>query len=112
KRPPGPADCPRIEAFAAHADQALLYLIFLVMPLSGYVNTAAAGHSVSFFGLVAIPPLVPENLRLAQFAVAVHLAGQFAVYALVGVHVAAALTHRFVRRNLILDRMLPRRRAA
>src|SRR5439155_20918532 len=108
--PPLPQGFPRLEAFAAHADHLLLYVLFLAMPLSGYLNVAAAGHSASFFGLVAIPPLVPENARLSQIANAVHLAGQFLVYALVGVHVAAALMHRFVRRNGILERMLPLRR--
>jgi cytochrome b561 len=110
KPPPLPACLPRIEALAAHADHALLYLLFLVMPLSGYVNAAAAGHSVSFFGIVAIPPLVPEDDRLSQIADAVHLAGQFLIYALVAVHVAAALMHAIVRRNGILERMLPVRR--
>jgi cytochrome b561 len=105
--PPLPADFPAIESFAAHADHILLYVMFLVMPLSGYLNAAVAGHGVSFFGLVTIPPLLPPNERLSQIAIAVHLAGQFAVYALVVVHVAAALMHRFVRRNQILDRMLP-----
>ena len=107
--PPFPAGFPRLEAAAAHADHALLYVLFLVMPLSGLLNAAAAGHPVSFFGLFAIPPLIPEDPRLAQIAVAVHLAGQFVVYVLVAIHVAAALTHRFVRRNRILDRMLPQR---
>lgn len=108
--PPLPAGFPRIEALAAHASHALLYVLFLVMPLSGYLNAAAAGHPVSFFGLVTIPPLLAENVRLSQAAVAVHLAGQFLVYALVAIHVAAALMHRFVRRNGILERMLPLRR--
>jgi cytochrome b561 len=108
--PPFPAGFPRLEAAAAHADHALLYVLFLVMPLSGLLNAAAAGHPVSFFGLFAIPPLIPENPPLAKVAIAVHLAGQFVVYALVAIHVAAALTHRFVRRNHILDRMLPLRR--
>ena len=109
--PPLPADFPRIEALAAHADQALLYVLFLAMPLSGYLNAAAAGHPVSFFGLVAIPPLVPENPMLSQVANAAHLTGQFLIYALVGMHVAAALMHAVVRRNGILDRMLPLRRS-
>ena len=39
----------------------LLYLLFIVMPLSGYLNVAAAGHSASFFGLAAIPPLVARS---------------------------------------------------
>ena len=110
--PPLPADFPRIEAFAAHADHALLYLLFILMPVSGYLNAAFAGHPVSFFGVVEVPPLVGENPRLSQAAIAVHLAGQFAVYALVGVHIAAALVHRFVRRNAILARMLPVRRVS
>lgn len=108
--PPLPAGFPRIEALAAYADHALLYVLLLVLPLSGYINAAAAGHSVSFFGLFAIPPLVAEDPLLAQAAIAVHLAAQFLLYALVAIHVAAALMHRIVRRNRILDRMLPLRR--
>jgi cytochrome b561 len=107
--PPFPAGFPKLEAAAAYADHALLYVFFLVMPLSGLLNAFFAGHSVSFFGLFAIPPLIPEHPLLAKVAIAIHLAGQFAVYALVAIHVAAALTHRFVRRNRILDRMLPLR---
>jgi cytochrome b561 len=105
--PPLPAEFPAIESLAAHADHALLYVMFLVMPLSGFLNAAVAGHGVSFFGLLTIPSFLPASGRWSQIAVAVHLAGQFAVYGLVAMHVAAALMHRFIRRNRILDRMLP-----
>jgi cytochrome b561 len=108
--PPFPAGFPRLEAAAAFADHALLYVFFVVMPLTGLLNAAAAGHEVSVFGLFAIPPLLPPDPLLSHIAVAIHLAGQFVVYALVAIHVAAALMHRFVRRNRILDRMLPLRR--
>src|SRR5258708_31295502 len=47
--PPLPADFPRVEALAAHADHALLYVLFLLMPLSGSLNAAAARHSGSAF---------------------------------------------------------------
>jgi cytochrome b561 len=79
--------------------------------VSGYVNAAASGHSVSVFGLFAVPSLLPEDPRLSQAAIAIHLTGQFLIYALVGLHVGAALMHRFVRRNRILDRMLPLRQS-
>ena len=61
------------EAFLAHATHVLLYAILLAMPLLGYLNAAAAGHSVSLFGLVTIPPLIAENERLSQIAIALHL---------------------------------------
>jgi cytochrome b561 len=89
----------------------LLYLMLIGMPLAGYLNAAADGHAVSFFGLVSIPPLMPENGRFSQIAIAVHLAGQYVVYLFVALHVAGALRHGLVKRDGVLDRMLPVRRA-
>src|SRR4051812_32492049 len=40
--PPFPSDFPRIEAAAAHADHVLLYMFFIVMPLTGLLNAAVA----------------------------------------------------------------------
>ena len=104
-----PPSLMRIEIFAAHATHWLLYSLFLVMPLSGYINAAAAGHSVSCFGLVQIPPLLPENDRISQAAIAVHLATQFLIYAFVALHVGTALIHWIVRRDGVFERMLPLR---
>jgi cytochrome b561 len=108
--PPLPSSLAPIERLAAHANHLLLYVFFVVQPVSGYVNAAAAGHSVSLLGIVAIPPLLPEDGRLSQIAAAVHLTGQFVVYALVAAHVAAALMHALIRRDGVFERMLPRRR--
>ncbi len=110
KPAPLPATVKPVEAFFAHATHGLLYLAFLAMPLAGYLNTAASGHSLSLFGLVTIPPLVPGNERLAQIAIGLHLVGQFAVYGFVALHVAAALMHGVVRRDGVFSRMLPARR--
>jgi cytochrome b561 len=90
----------------------LLYLLFIGMPLTGYLNAAAAGHAVSVFGLVSIPPLMPENDRLSQIAIAIHLVGQYFVYLFVGLHVVAALRHGVLKRDGILERMLPVRRTS
>jgi cytochrome b561 len=82
------------------------------MPIAGYLNAAAAGHAVSFFGLVSIPPLPAINQRVSQLAIAVHLLGQYAVYGLVSLHVIGALYHGIDRRDGVLERMLPHRRGA
>ena len=104
-----PRSLARAEAALAHLTHLGLYLLFMGMPLAGYVNAAAQGHAVSLFGMVSIPPLLPINLRLAQGAIAAHLVGQYLVYLLVAAHIAAALFHGIVRRDGVLERMLPRR---
>jgi cytochrome b561 len=104
--PPGPP-LRRIEAVLARATQAAILLLFVAMPISGYVSLEAAGKAVSLFGLIAVPPLLAESGHLSQVAIALHLLGEFLIYGLVGLHIAAALMHGFLRRDGILDRMLP-----
>jgi len=108
--PPLPSSLARLEAALARCTYLVLYvlyLIFILMPLAGYLNAAAAGHAVSFFGIVAIPPLSPENGRLSQVAIAIHLVGQYPLYLFVGLHIAGALFHGAIRRDGVVEWMLP-----
>jgi cytochrome b561 len=102
-----PSVLARTEIALVRSTHLALYIALIVMPLAGYLNAAAAGHSVSFFGVFSIPPLLPENGRLSQAAIAVHLVGQYLLYLFVALHVAGALYHGVLRRDAILDRMLP-----
>ena len=111
RAPPLPPSTLGWERLLSRSTHFLLYLMLIGMPLAGYLNAAANGHAVSFFGLVSIPPLMPENGRFSQIAIAVHLAGQYVVYLFVALHVAGALRHGLVKRDGVLDRMLPVRRA-
>ncbi|HTW54653.1 MAG TPA: cytochrome b [Stellaceae bacterium] len=98
----------RIETMLARATQTAIFLLLLAMPVTGYLSLAAAGRPVSLFGLVAIPPLVAASGRLSQAAIALHLLGEFLIYGLVALHIGAALMHGFIRRDGILERMLPK----
>jgi cytochrome b561 len=109
--PPLPPSLGRFEAGIAHCTHLALYLMFIVMPVAGYLNAAAAGHSVDFFGIFPILPLVPENGRLSQVAIAIHLVAQYPLYLFVALHVAGALFHAAFRRDGVVARMLPIRRA-
>ena len=73
--PPLPPSLGRLDAGLARCTHLMLYLIFILMPLAGYLNAAAAGHPVDFFGVLSIPPLLSENGRLSQVAIAIHLVG-------------------------------------
>lgn len=107
--PPLPPSVQGWERMLSRGTHFLLYLLFIGMPLAGYVNAAAAGHSVSVFSVVSIPPLMPENGRLSQIAIAVHLVGQYLVYIFAALHIAGALRHGLIKGDGVLERMLPLR---
>jgi len=98
-----------VAAFGSHW---LLYLVLVGMPVSGYLLSAAAGHTVSYFGLFTLPGL-PRDEALAHGAEWLHVAvGQWAVYALVLLHLLGTAWHVAVRRDGVLERMLPEQDAA
>jgi cytochrome b561 len=85
-----------------------LYAVLLVMPVTGYLM-AGNGQDVPFFRVIALPGFA-HNEPLGLFADTVHVWCQFAVYGLIVLHVAATVWHVAVRRDGLLDRMLPPQR--
>jgi cytochrome b561 len=95
----------------SHASHWLLYAILLVMPISGYVMSSASTKPISIFYLFDFPKL-PVDKEMAGYAKNAHLYVQWAVYVLIALHVAATAYHLIVKRDGLLDRMLPRQRNA
>ena len=106
--PPLPERIPKIERFAAHVGHGLLYVILFAMPISGYINSAAGGHTFGWFWLFQVPVVVPIARALSHFAGRVHAALAWATYALIGGHVLAVVYHQLIERVDILSRMTGR----
>lgn len=105
--PPLPEAMARWKRIAAKTDQALLYAVMFVMPLSGLIDAGAFSEPVHFFFLFDLPPLVGHDEPLGHAAFAVHKATAVILYALLLLHAAAALHHHYVLKDGILRRMLP-----
>jgi cytochrome b561 len=95
---------------AARAAHFGLYALMLAMPVVGYVDSAAGNYSLPWFGLFRWPRLVPVDKPLSEAASRLHYALAWVIAAVVALHVLAALWHRFVKRDEVLARMLPRQR--
>ena len=104
--PPPPPGMPRWMARLARINHALLYVVLLGMPLAGYLHSATSPHPGDFLGLVELPGL-PRDDGVSTALLAVHLAGQWLLYAVVALHVLAAVWHVAARRDGTLERMLP-----
>ncbi|MCX2781147.1 cytochrome b [Microbulbifer thermotolerans] len=87
-----------------------LYLVLLVMPLSGISMRQLFGRDTEFFGLFALPRLLEKNPDLGKQIAFLHKEVFWpALLILVGLHIAAALWHHFVQKDNTLTRMLPQR---
>ena len=107
-RPPPPS--PDLRPFVVRASgsvHVLLYVILLVMPVTGYLFVTYSGIALHYFGLVTVPALVSPDKPTGEWFLAVHVTLQWAIYGLALMHIGAALHHFFVRRNDVLPRMIP-----
>jgi len=96
---------------AAAASHGLLYLTLLALPLSGYIMSAATGRPISFFGVLDLPGFAEKTESTMDAAFLAHVGFlQWALYALLLLHVGAAIWHEAVRRDGALERMLPAQR--
>lgn len=98
--------------WVAKATHVLFYVLLLVLPLSGWWMSSAVpdpGRHVFGFGLFDVPFLpVPRGWASAGPAHFVHTNLAWVMVGLAALHIAAALKHRFVDKDDILARMLPR----
>ncbi|MDF2446683.1 MAG: hypothetical protein K0S46_1919 [Moraxellaceae bacterium] len=109
---PAPLPGPRWQQLTSALVHAALYLILIVMPLTGLLTTQLAGRAVSWFGLIDIPLFLQKNSELAEQMEELHGEVLWPVLlALVGLHAVAALWHHFVLKDDTLKRMLPFRRS-
>jgi len=104
---PPPVQMPDWQRRAAAVTHLLMYALLLTIPLSGWIYSSSTGVQVVYLGLVPLPDLVAKDKALAEILKALHLTLNFTLFALVCVHVGAALKHHFVDRDTVLSRMLP-----
>lgn len=106
---PEPEDgLPPWQTASARVVHGLLYLLLFVIPILGWVNASWRGMPVALFG-AELPKLIATRAAGWQWTGDVHgLLSNYVLLALVGLHVLAALYHYFIRRDGVLQRMLPR----
>ncbi len=105
--PPLPSSVPGWQKFAARLNHVALYVMLLVMPLSGYTRVRAGGFPIEALDAMGAPLIVPRSDALADTAKAIHFGGALVIIAAVSLHVAAALYHGLVRRDGVFSRMWP-----
>jgi cytochrome b561 len=105
--PPLPADLPEPMKLAAHLSHYAFYLLMIGLPLIGWAMLSAAAYPIVLFGGLRLPPILPQSDSLHAMLWDAHFYLAFAFFALILLHLAAALFHALVRRDGVFDAMAP-----
>ena len=105
--PPLPVDLPEPMKLAAEGSHYALYALMIAMPLLGWGMLSAAAYPVVLFGGWHLPAILPQSDSLHTLLWNAHVYLGFAFYALVLLHVAAALFHALIRRDGVFTTMAP-----
>jgi cytochrome b561 len=100
-----PADLPAPMKLAAQLSHYALYALMLGMPLLGWAMLSAAAYPVVVFGGIVLPAILPQSDLLHTWLWDAHFYLAFAFFALILMHVAAALFHALVRRDGVFQTM-------
>jgi cytochrome b561 len=106
-RPPAPLPMPAWQHKVAEGTHHLLYLLMVLVPLSGWLMSSAKGFQTVYFGVLPLPDLVGKDKELGDLLKEAHEALNLALLVLVGLHVAGALKHHLIDKDATLRRMLP-----
>lgn len=105
--PPLPVDLPLPIKLGARLSHVALYSLMIAMPLLGLGMLWAAAYPVVLAGGIVIPPLLPQSDRLHTLLWNAHFYLAFAFFALVLLHIAAALFHALIRRDGVFETIAP-----
>ncbi len=91
----------------SHLVHWVLYALLIAVPVIGY-TAISYGDYLDVFGF-HLPAIVAKNDDMSKEVFEWHETGAWLIIAFVTLHVIAAVYHRFVRRDRVVERMLPKR---
>jgi cytochrome b561 len=103
--PPLPADLPRWQQIASKATHHGLYFLVILQPVLGLIITGASKFNLKAFGVLGLQ--IAPNETIHGIAEELHGINAWVITALIALHVLAALYHHFIRKDVVLRRMLP-----
>ena len=94
------------DAKMAKGGHHLLYLLMVVLPVSGYLMSMAGMHGIKMFG-ITIPNWFfdEKNKEIGGVAHEIHEYGGIAIAVIISIHIAAVIKHKIFEKENLLKRM-------
>ncbi|WP_392562393.1 cytochrome b [Orbus sturtevantii] len=95
----------KLQRILSKSVQGIIYLLLLILPLSGYLMSS---RDIHFLGFITLPALTLPNGVYGVFH-SVHIIGAYLLIFLLCLHVLAAFYHHLWVKDNVLKSMLPSR---
>jgi cytochrome b561 len=113
--PPLPGWMPPWQRFVAHASHWVLYALMFALPLVGWAMLSAADYPIALVGGLHLPAILSPDAKLYASLRNLHSALAYTLFAVVLLHLGAALMHALVYRDGVFQSMAtlapPRRKS-
>ena len=101
---------PRWQEKAAVVVHYLLYLLLILVPISGWAFASVNGLTINLFGVFTLPVLFIQGSSVGNTIGEMHSTLATLIGILIAGHIGAAFYHHFILKDSVLGRMLPRGR--
>lgn len=107
RKPDWPQTMASWQQHLANITHALLYILLILMPLSGMIMGMAKGFSLNVFNLFTVPAtIIPQSEYLAEYFHNLHLYIPWLLCTLIVLHTLGALVHKFIYKDDVMKRMM------
>lgn len=103
-RPP-PAGLAPVMRMASSVTHFALYALLIAVPLLGWINASSRGWPVKLLGVARYPRLSNVGSPFGHAMGDVHSALAWVLFVVICMHVGAALFHRFLLKDRVMQRM-------
>lgn len=103
--PPLPADLPAWQIAMAKGSHLVLYALMFALPIVGWAMLSAAGYPIALLGGMELPAILPHDVAVFAVLRTAHTVLAGLLFLTFLAHLGAALFHRFIRRDNVLQSM-------
>lgn len=94
------------EAFLARLVHLSFYVLIAAVSVTGYLMSTARGTPVEIFGLLEVPSLMEIDNQLVEWMGVAHKYMSYSIMLLLVLHVAGAIKHHLLDRDMTLKRII------
>lgn len=98
---------PILQRRIASLTHGFLYVLLVVLPISGYIRTIGDGYPIELLDAMNIPPLLSGIPEIARQMLVLPKFSAYLLTALIAVHIAAAVQHGLVMGDGVITRIWP-----